>query len=53
MGKETPDIDITETDYSDEVIVALRTVQQSQVRLNVLADQKANISIGFTLVVSP
>jgi len=34
---------------SDDVIVALRTAQQHQVQLNVLADQKANINIGFTL----
>jgi len=34
---------------SDDVVVALRTAQQHQVQLNVLADQKANINIGFTL----
>ena len=34
---------------TDDVIVALRTAQQHQVQLNVLADQKANINIGFTL----
>jgi len=50
MGKEIVDFDITEADDSDEVIVALRTVQQSQVRLNVMADQKAHINIGFTLL---
>jgi hypothetical protein len=50
MGKEPLDFEITETDESDEVIVALRTVQQSQVRLNVMADQKAHINIGFTLL---
>lgn len=50
MGKEPLEFDITEVEHSDEVIVALRTVQQSQVRLNVLADQKANINIGFTLL---
>ncbi len=58
MGEKLPDIDIAnidigdigDADNSDEVIVALRTVQQSQVRLNVLADQKANINIGFTLL---
>jgi hypothetical protein len=49
LGKEILEFDITE-EHSDEVIVALRTVQQSQVRLNVLADQKANINIGFTLL---
>ncbi len=37
-------------EHSSEVIVAVRTVQQSQVQLNVLADQKANINIGFTLL---
>ncbi len=55
MGEKLPTVDIAgidsvDTDDSDEVIVALRTVQQSQVRLNVLADQKANINIGFTLL---
>ena len=34
---------------ADDVIVALRTAQQHQVQLNLLADQKANINIGFTL----
>ncbi|MCP4471677.1 MAG: hypothetical protein GY815_13505 [Gammaproteobacteria bacterium] len=43
-------IDIGDSDGSDEVIVALRTAQQSQVRLNVLADRKANINTGFTLL---
>jgi len=54
MSKELTDIDISaDTDtveHSSEVIVAMRTVQQSQVQLNVLADQKANINIGFTLL---
>jgi hypothetical protein len=55
MGGKLPDIDIADLDIgnadnSDEVIVALRTLQQSQVRLNILADQKANINIGFTLL---
>ena len=50
MGKEPLDFNIDEIEHSDEVIVALRTVQQSQARLNVLADQKANINIGFTLL---
>ncbi len=50
MGKEQLEIDVTDTRDSNDVIVALRTVQQSQVRLNVLADQKANINIGFTLL---
>jgi len=50
MGKEMLDFDITETGHSDEVIVALRTVQQSQGRLNQMADQKAHINIGFSLL---
>jgi hypothetical protein len=50
MGKESLEFDVTEVEHSDEVIVALRTVQQSQARLNALADQKANINIGFTLL---
>jgi hypothetical protein len=50
MGKEPLEFDINDIEHSDEVIVALRTVQQSQVHLNVLADQKANINIGFTLL---
>lgn len=51
MGKEPIELEIEkEVEHSNEVIVALRTVQQSQVRLNVLADQKANINIGFTLL---
>lgn len=36
-------------DGSQDVIQVLRTAQQHQVQLNVLADQKANINIGFTL----
>ena len=40
----------TRVEHNSEVIVAIRTVQQSQVQLNVLADQKANINIGFTLL---
>ena len=35
---------------TDHIIVTLRTVHQNQSRLNVLADQKANINIGFTLL---
>lgn len=50
MGKEPIDFDISDIKSSNDVIVALRTVQQNQVRLNVLADQKANINIGFTLL---
>ena len=50
MGKEPIEFDINDVKASNDVIVALRTVQQSQVRLNVLADQKANINIGFTLL---
>ena len=34
---------------ADDIIVALRTAHQHQVQLNVLADQKANIVLGFTL----
>ena len=44
------EIDIDAIEHSSEVITAVRTVQQSQVQLNVLADQKANINIGFTLL---
>lgn len=36
-------------DNGEDVIVALRTAHQHQVQLNILADQKANINIGFTL----
>ncbi len=53
MSTELPDldeIDIDAVEHSSEVITAVRTVQQSQVQLNVLADQKANINIGFTLL---
>jgi len=38
-----------EIDSSQDVIQVLRTAHQHQVHLNVLADQKANINIGFTL----
>ncbi len=38
-----------DSENTDDVIVALRTAQQHQVQLNLLADQKANINIGFTL----
>ncbi len=41
--------EIVSVEANDDVIVALRTAQQHQVQLNVLADQKANINIGFTL----
>ena len=50
MGKEILEFETIDTEKSDEVITALRSVQQSQVRLNVLADQKANINIGFALL---
>jgi len=57
MSKEITDVDNIDinadtdaVEHSSEVIVAMRTVQQSQVQLNVLADQKANINIGFTLL---
>ena len=50
MGKEAIEFELKDIKSSDDVIVALRTVQQNQVRLNVLADQKANINIGFTLL---
>jgi len=42
--------DVVTVEHSSEVITTMRTVQQSQVQLNVLADQKANINIGFTLL---
>ena len=41
--------DVAASVETDDVIVTLRTAQQHQVQLNVLADQKANINIGFTL----
>jgi hypothetical protein len=44
------DSDIDAVEHNSEVITTMRTVQQSQVQLNVLADQKANINIGFTLL---
>jgi len=57
MSKESTDLDdsdieadIVTVEHSSEVITTMRTVQQSQVQLNVLADQKANINIGFTLL---
>jgi hypothetical protein len=57
MSKELPDFDDSDIDaeiktveHSSEVITSVRTMQQSQVQLNVLADQKANINIGFTLL---
>ena len=51
LGVADPDTDTDfHEEHSSEVIVAVRTVQQSQVQLNVLADQKANINIGFTLL---
>lgn len=34
----------------DDVIVTLRTAQQHQVNLSIIADQKANIVIGFALI---
>lgn len=37
------------SESTQDVIQALRTAQHHQVQLNVLADQKANINIGFTL----
>ena len=59
MSKESTDLDDNDSDieadvvtveHNSEVITTMRTVQQSQVQLNVLADQKANINIGFTLL---
>ena len=57
MSKEQSDLDnlaidsdIDAVEHNSEVITAIRTAQQSQVQLNVLADQKANINIGFTLL---
>ena len=53
MNTEIPDLDdsdINAVEHSSEVITTVRTMQQSQVQLNVLADQKANINIGFTLL---
>ena len=57
MSKEVTDLDDSDIDadinaveHSSEVITTVRTMQQSQVQLNVLADQKANINIGFTLL---
>ena len=46
---ESTELEALPVAESDDVIVALRTAQQHQVQLNVLADQKANINIGFTL----
>ena len=51
LGAADPDIDTDfHEEHSSEVIVAVRMAQQSQVKLNVLADQKVNISIGITLL---
>ena len=57
MSAELSDLDDSDIDadadaveHNSEVITAIRTAQQSQVQLNVLADQKANINIGFTLL---
>jgi hypothetical protein len=47
--QQTSEFQIVDSEENDDVIVALRTAQQHQVQLNVLADQKANINIGFTL----
>jgi hypothetical protein len=46
------DFDIDAVEHNSEVITAIRTAQQSQVQLNVLADQKANINIGCNYSVS-
>ena len=48
MG-QNPEHENNRHDSSQDVIQVLRTAQQHQVQLNVLADQKANINIGFTL----
>ena len=47
-GSSNPAGDLV-ADQAQDVIVALRSAQQHQVQLTVLADQKANINIGFTL----
>ena len=49
MQQQTSESEVVDNEGNDDVIVALRTAQQHQVQLNVLADQKANINIGFTL----
>lgn len=36
--------------YQNEPIYVLRTTQQNQVQLNLMADQKANIIIGISLI---
>ena len=46
---ESTNSEFSPPEESDDVVVALRTAQQHQVQLNVLADQKANINVGFTL----
>ena len=49
MIEKTDNQPSSSAEENDDVIVALRTAQQHQVQLNLLADQKANINIGFTL----
>ncbi len=49
MAEEVAVPEAGQSTDSDDVIVALRSAHQHQVQLNVLADQKANINLGFTL----
>lgn len=50
MNNEVSTVDQPSRAHNEDIIVGLRTVHQNQVQLNVLADQKANINIGFTLL---
>ena len=58
MSKEFTDPDTiepatdTRVEHNSEVFVAIRTVQQSQLQINLLADQKANINIGYCVSVT-
>ena len=42
-----------EKEDQHDIIYAVRTAQQHQVQLSLMADQKANILIGFSLIFFP
>ena len=49
MTEKSSQTDVVVKTGDQDVIHALRTTQLHQVQLSVIADQKANINIGFTL----
>jgi hypothetical protein len=50
MSNSEQQVRVVNKDKEHDIVYALRTAQQHQVQLSLMADQKANILIGFSLI---